>query len=332
MYFTSDMAGGYGGTDIYMCKKSGETWGVPQNLGEDINTPGNEMFPFISNEGVLYFSSDALPGLGGLDVFQATQAPNGSWTTPENLRTPINSDGDDFGFVIESHGEYGYFSSDRTGGVGNDDIYSFRILENTKPDLPKTKPMCEVRGMVKDNQTGQPVPGANVQLIHTATNRTENFTTGNAGTYSFLLEPDAEYSITVSKPGYKSDKKPASTKFRDCTSTLEQSIVVNFFLNNLDIVPDQPVKIVAGGENTHSELPKINHIYYDLDQYYIRPDAKVELNKVVEFYEKLSRCQCRIRGTYRPLAHLLPIIKNYRKKEPKPPENTLSPKASVQVE
>lgn len=125
MYFTSDMPDGFGGTDIYVCYKNGDRWTNAQNLGGLINTEGNEMFPFIGADGTLYFASDALPGLGGLDIFRSTLLGEDHWSLPENLRTPINSNADDFSFIIADNGEYGYFSSNRFDGTGSDDIYAF---------------------------------------------------------------------------------------------------------------------------------------------------------------------------------------------------------------
>ena len=124
MYFTSDMPGGYGGTDIYKVEWQGEDWGEPINLGEIVNTPADEMFPWISKDEILYFASKGHPGLGGLDVFM-TKIENGSFAEPANFGAPINSSRDDFQLVFTDNQEGGYFSSNRLGGKGDDDIYSF---------------------------------------------------------------------------------------------------------------------------------------------------------------------------------------------------------------
>lgn len=125
LFFSSDMPGGFGGKDIWMCKKNGNTWEKPVNLGVDVNTSGDEMFPFIRKDDLLFFSSDGLPGLGGLDVFSAKKV-GGKWLLNRNEGLLINSSTDDFGvyFVNDSTG---YFSSNREGGKGNDDIYTFRF-------------------------------------------------------------------------------------------------------------------------------------------------------------------------------------------------------------
>lgn len=128
LYFSSDMAGGYGGTDIYYCELNIDgTWGKPVNAGPKINTPGRESFPTIKTDGTLYFSSDGHRGMGGLDLFSAKGNKN-SWNDVTNLKYPFNSPKDDFGIVF-ANDSFGYFSSDREGGKGLDDIYSFEALK-----------------------------------------------------------------------------------------------------------------------------------------------------------------------------------------------------------
>lgn len=130
LYFVSNMPGGYGGTDLYMSKKTQDGWGEPQNLGAAVNTEGNEMFPFLSEDGKLFFSSDGHAGLGGLDLFMSTEA-QGKYTPAINLGFPINSSHDDFGMMYEADNESGYFSSNRDG-KGQDNIYYFSTLEFMK--------------------------------------------------------------------------------------------------------------------------------------------------------------------------------------------------------
>jgi tetratricopeptide (TPR) repeat protein len=127
LYFVSDMPGGYGGTDIYFSVRTAQGgWSSPINLGPVINTEGNEMFPTMDDEGILYFSSNGHPGYGGMDIFRAKGYRN-NWTAIENLRAPINSGGDDFYLVFDGK-ENGFFASNRRGGLGGDDIYSFHLM------------------------------------------------------------------------------------------------------------------------------------------------------------------------------------------------------------
>src|SRR5690606_19356783 len=123
LYFVSDMPGGLGGTDIWFCERTKEgSWGTPQNAGSQINSAQNEMFPNISPDGVLYFSSNGFAGMGGLDIFQS-EGSKANWTSPVNLQYPANSSGDDFAFVItqvKDQHRVGYLSSDRQNGQGGD--------------------------------------------------------------------------------------------------------------------------------------------------------------------------------------------------------------------
>lgn len=125
LYFTSNMPGGQGGTDIWVSKRTGDTWSAPQNLGEGVNTPGDETFPYISPNNILYFSSNGHAGFGGLDIFASVQE-NGKWLKGNNMMPPINSSSDDFGILFKDDNS-GYFSSNRTGGKGSDDLYGFAL-------------------------------------------------------------------------------------------------------------------------------------------------------------------------------------------------------------
>jgi len=135
LVFVSDMPNGKGGSDIWVCKRNGEKWGNPENAGADINTSGSEMFPSIQADGSLLFSSDGLPGYGSLDIFCA-RAGHGNWSKPENMGAPLNSSFDDFSITYAPNVSSGFFTSDRPGGSGSDDIYAFREIYNSKQDAP----------------------------------------------------------------------------------------------------------------------------------------------------------------------------------------------------
>ena len=155
MYFASDRPGGYGGMDIYVVerKKQGG-WGMPINLGNKVNTSGNEIFPFISPEGILYWSSNGHPGLGGLDVF-SMPISNGQEAIRSHLTAPINSPDDDFGFTTNLDGTAGFLTSDREGGLGKDDLYSWKF-KGIKPQLAK---ICVI-----DRKTGARISDANLNI------------------------------------------------------------------------------------------------------------------------------------------------------------------------
>jgi tetratricopeptide (TPR) repeat protein len=183
LYFASDMPGGYGGMDIYVCYKIGDSWSAPQNLGDKINTAGDEISPFIT-ENSLYFSSNYLPGFGGMDIFRAEQV-TGSWSTVLHLGTGINTAYDDYGLVFDNARGYGYMSSNR---LGNDDIYRVKV----------TSERIEI---VVLNDRNQPIQGAKIDF--TSCGETAVVTDGN-GRFKFIANSGLDCrSVKVSKDGYE---------------------------------------------------------------------------------------------------------------------------------
>lgn len=162
LYFSSDRAGGYGGMDLYLARFSNGKWGHPINLGPAINTPGNEVFPFIFDDGTLYFASDGWGGYGGLDIFFAQANEDAEWTAATNLGLPFNSRKDDFGYVLDLTGTEGFFSSAREGGLGKDDIYHFSL---PSPQANKKTPKPKVRICISDEKTGKRLRGATVAVF-----------------------------------------------------------------------------------------------------------------------------------------------------------------------
>ena len=186
LYFASNMAGGFGGNDIWMCEHKGKEWGMPVNLGPSVNTAGQEGYPYIHPDGKnLYFSSNAHLGMGGLDIFKVEKDASGKFTKqPENLKYPLNSPFDDFAIVFEGSKERGYFSSNRDGGKGSDDIWSFVL-----PPL-----VFNVGGTVKSDKDKTVVPNCAV-ILKGSDGTLLQSKTDAAGTYSMALKPEVSYEV-----------------------------------------------------------------------------------------------------------------------------------------
>ncbi|HTA83981.1 MAG TPA: OmpA family protein [Bacteroidia bacterium] len=187
-YFASNMPGGYGGSDIYECQKSGDGWSKPVNLGSQVNTPGNEVFPYIRKDGTLFFSSDRHFSYGGLDIFSVEKFES-IWADVENLGPDINSSTDDFGICFNTNGRTGYFSSNRKDGQGADDIYSFFYIGDYRPMKGKLLSSYNVNNIV----TGATVHILNDSGRVIATGKTDLF-----GNFVFkTLDPNSKYSVQV---------------------------------------------------------------------------------------------------------------------------------------
>jgi len=251
MYFVSNMPGGVGGKDIWKVTRSnlGDEWSKPENLGPEINTVDDEMFPFIHPDGTLYFSSNGRIGLGGLDIFMAKKDEDGFWKI-ENMRYPINSSADDFGIVFEKEMERGYFSSSRKGR-GNDEIYSFV--------LPPLK--FNVIGEVRDDKSDQLLTGASIKSIG-SDGITLEATTDEEGSFRFMLKPNTDYVFVASKGGYLNGKE------RETTKGLEQSTDIRtiIYLSN----------IAEAIELSNS------NVFYDFAKWDLRPEAMVSLDQLIE--------------------------------------------------
>ena len=200
LYFASDMPGGFGSMDIYMSKKESGRWGPPTNLGPTINTEGIEIFPFVDMNNRLYYSSDGLIGLGGFDVFYSNPKDvEGEWNQPENVGYPINTISDDLGIVFDKNGTCGYFASARAGGVGGDDIYSFR------------KVAVPVKIFVFDEATGQPIAGATV--VDDCLGR--ELITGEDGTILIDMKLNTCCNFEAESEGYANNSKEGCTQGAD---------------------------------------------------------------------------------------------------------------------
>jgi len=273
LFFASDMPGGQGETDLYMVKIAEDgTMSSPQNLGPNINTIGNEVFPFFQN-GVLYFSSDGHYGWGDLDVYESKLQADGTFSTPKNLGAPINSNKDDFSFIIDTTDAYGYFSSNREGGKGDDDIYSFT----------KGKPVCNqsISGMAIDRKTKKPLTDVTIMAYNSFSEVLGETKTNFDGKYAIEVPCNKVVKMIAAKPNYSSDDKTVETTGQNGGEIKD----VNFELSNYDdlVVKKQGVEKVD-----------VNPIYFDYDKYDITPKAVEELTKVVFIMQKFPNIKIKI--------------------------------------
>lgn len=218
LYFASDMQGGLGGMDLYYSEKAGKTWTAPVNLGNKINTKGNELFPFINEDNTLYFSSDGLIGMGGLDIYECLYADS-NWSDPRNMGFPVNTNKDDFGLTLNADGTSGYLSSNRTGGKGDDDIYFVEMFKKIM-----------VFGTVTEKISGKAIGGAEV-VLKSRDGKVLSSTNANAdGYYEFELEFNSNYELTAQQTGYSTETKPTST-----VNFTSPRIELNFVLEKMTI-------------------------------------------------------------------------------------------------
>lgn len=246
LYFVSDMPGGYGGNDIWMAKKSGNSWSEPQNLGRPINTPKDELFPHIKDNGDLYFASDRTGGMGGLDIYQAIREKTGVWTV-ENMKYPINSTADDFAMVFQVGEEKGMFTSSRK--KGNDDIYRFDFVPL----------QFSFVGNVVNSETKEPIEKALVHIV-SSDGEQKDVKANQEGKFTVELEPGLEYVVMVSADGYLNGKELVNTLKLNVSRNFKSMIGLNPI--------EKPI-----------ELP---NIFYDFGSWTLRDESKTALDDLVE--------------------------------------------------
>ncbi|MER3318611.1 MAG: OmpA family protein [Allomuricauda sp.] len=275
LYFVSDMPGSLGESDIFVTDIIGDgTYGPIKNLGDNINTIARETFPYITKDGVLYFSSDGHQGLGGLDVF-ATKIAYNDYTQPiVNVGKPVNTPKDDFSYIFDSESKTGYFSSNRDGGMGDDDIYEF--VENEPLTLDCIQ---EVMGTVRDRISNEVLAGATVKIIDEENNEISSTITDSDGNYILQLDCSKGNFVRASRDGYVpaeeylpiSDGKPRIVDFY-----LERDVVTGGFGDDL------------------AKLLQLSTIYFDLNKFNIRPDAEIEIQKVIVAMEKYPSLKIKV--------------------------------------
>jgi outer membrane protein OmpA-like peptidoglycan-associated protein len=321
LYFASDMPGTLGSFDIFSVSINGVDYGTPKNLGNTINTPKKEQFPFVSKDNKLYFSSNGHTGYGSLDVF-VSEIDNNSFSKPLNIGLPVNSGFDDFSFTIDSDSKEGYFSSNRLGGKGNDDIYE---LKETKPLLIED---CKqlIAGIITDVDTKMPLENALVSLQNSDKIEIQKVMTTQDGKFSFAVACETDYSVLASKVDYTKDSRlfklnKERNKISDASMSLKSASMIKkeeeiaiqkkkneeiallekdkkdkqiFAQKEIEIAQikkkEKIDNIIAAEKDVVKDkdrlIIKTDPIYFDYDLWYIRKESKPILNRVIEIMKK----------------------------------------------
>lgn len=354
LYFSSDMPGGLGGIDIWKSNWDGSVWGTPENLGNKVNSIGDDVFPFITGENILYFATNGRPGLGGLDIY-ISEMSGGSWTRAENLGGDINSSNDDFGFSYSSQTKTGYFSSNRNSQGLDDDLYFFeKLCTNTNVTIT-------------DEETGKPVVGAIVKIVENGVD-IGNVLTDDSGLINRCLNPSRNYEFICQREKYNNGKVTLSSsqlaasngsalasitmkRIPDSVAHVEGRVfnaddksgaagltvsLVNkksgetktattdatgkYRFEKLDIDCEYEVRTkkndcgepieafntrgIVGTKTITMDIPllckndviEIDNIYYDYKKFDIRPDAALELDKIVAILNKYPNMRIELRS------------------------------------
>ena len=271
LYFASNRPGGQGNIDLYSARLDGGRWGNVRNMGPTINTPGHDMFPYVTDDGKLYFSSDGHPSLGALDIFVAVRKDGE--ISIENLGPPVNSTADDFGISFTSIKD-GYFTSNRAGGQGDDDVYAF---VNNDPNLKTVNYFLAGITMTTDDESGQEkeLEDVKVQLVYAGGGSIATENSGDSANFTFPVAAGTNYELVGEKDGYFTTRVPFTTIGKSIPqdelvemvtdTTFQTKLVLN------KIVIDKAIVL--------------ENIYYDFDESYITEAAAVELDKLVNTLE-----------------------------------------------
>jgi outer membrane protein OmpA-like peptidoglycan-associated protein/tetratricopeptide (TPR) repeat protein len=279
LYFVSNRKGGRGGMDIWKCNLKGFSepgypiWGNPVNLGDSVNTPGNEISPFIHADGkTLYFASDYWPGLGGYDIFYSRLKNDSVWTNPRNIGYPINSYKDEQGLVVDASGKNAYYSSDRPGSKGMD-IYSFNLYREARPT-----PVSYIKGKVVDAESGNPLC-SNVELVDLdkSTSVIKGESCWEKGEFLMCLPLGKEYAFNISKEGYLFYS--ANFKLKEVTDIIDPYI--------LEI---KLKKIKIGGSVV------LRNVFFNTGSFELLPESKTELQKLIDFLNQNRSLSIEIGG------------------------------------
>lgn len=278
LYFASDMPGSFGNSDIFRVEILGDNqYGTPENLGNIINTAGRESFPYISKDNVLYYSSDGIPGLGGLDIFAVKFNADGSTSKPINIGMPGNSADDDFCFVFNSDSKIGFLTSNRPGGKGKDDIYSFH---EDKPLLFSCQK--NIKGIVKDAKTKAIIANAKVILSDKVMKEVGKDQSKTDGTFTFekVNCNDSHYYLRGEKEKYETAEVNVTVG--------KDEVVYEILLNPREVAIKKGMDL--------AKVFEIKEIKFDYNKADIRPDAAVELTKIVEVMREYPKMKIDIRS------------------------------------
>ena len=278
LYFSSDRPGGFGASDLWKVSINGITYGNPENLGAGINTEARETFPFVAGT-ELYFSSNGRVGLGGLDVYVSKIKEDGLFSAVQNVGSPINSEFDDFAYFINNETKQGFFSSNRSGGKGNDDIYSFTEVRSLVLDCNQV-----LHIKVKDSKTGALISDAMVTLADGLYNLKETSNQYISPTYNFkhTYQCGDSYHVKAEKEGYITNEVKVSLPNESGVTAVEVLL--------------EPEKIKFKKGDDLFKILQLNPIYFDLDKSNIRPDAALELAKVHAVLEEYPAMKIDIRS------------------------------------
>jgi outer membrane protein OmpA-like peptidoglycan-associated protein len=276
LYFASDMPGTLGQSDLFKVTINQDgTYGTPQNLGNTVNTEGRETFPFISNNNELYFASDGRPGLGGLDVYVGKIEKDNSIIDIQNVGAPINGSDDDFAFLIDSKSKNGFFTSNRAGGKGFDDIYKFTETR---------KLACEqsVSGIITNRETAKILPDTKMSLFDEKFQLLKEGVSDANGNYSFEVVCGKTYFVRAEKLDYETKEETINISKTSGKSELNLAL-------------EQRIKQISVGTDLAKTLG-IPIIYFNLDKSFIRKDAAFDLAKVLAVMQEYPKMKIDIRS------------------------------------
>ncbi|MCD0472729.1 OmpA family protein, partial [Flavobacterium sp. JAS] len=276
LYFASDMPGTIGQSDIYKVSiDANGTFGTPVNLGAPVNTEGKETFPYVNDENEIYFSSDGHPGLGGLDVFAGKIADDGTISNIQNVGADVNSSKDDFAYIIDTKSRKGFFTSNKDGGRGSDDIYKF---------LETKRLYCvqELYGVVTDLATGEILPDTKLTLYDSGYKMITTTTSDQNGNYKFPVECGMSYAVRAERDKYT-------------TKEVTVTILKENGRTNLPIALEKAECVVTVGDDL-AKCFGIKMIYFDLDKSDIRIEAAIDLEKILDVLNQYPSMKLDIRS------------------------------------